>query len=337
MPEKEVFIIAEVAQAHDGSLGILHSYIDAVKDTGIQAIKFQTHIAAAESSEHEQFRVKFSYVDQSRFDYWKRMEFTEEQWQGIKKHCDEAGLEFISSPFSNAAVELLEKLGVKRYKIGSGEVSNHLLLQKIAETGKPIMLSSGMSSFDEIDKAIEFLKPYGNALSILQCTTAYPTAPNQWGLNVIEELRNRYKLPVGFSDHSGDVYACLAATALGATILEFHVVFDKKMFGPDATSSLTPGEIKEMVRGVRQISASLNHPVNKSDTSSLTAIKSLFEKSLALNKDLSAGKELTLSDLEAKKPKGHGIPADQFSQVAGKKLKRNMRQWEFLNFDDLAE
>ena len=120
-------IIAEIAQAHDGSVGILHSFIDALAATGVDAIKFQTHIAVAESSEHEPFRKKFSYVDKTRFDYWKRMEFTYEEWQEIKNHCEQVNLEFLSSPFSCAAVELLEKQRVKRYKVGSGEINNHLL------------------------------------------------------------------------------------------------------------------------------------------------------------------------------------------------------------------
>src|SRR6056297_1659916 len=227
-------LIAEIAQAHDGSLGIAHSYIDALADSGVDAVKFQTHIAEAESSMHEPFRTKFSYEDKNRYDYWKRMEFTLEQWEGLKKHCEEKNVEFLSSPFSISAVELLEKIGVKRYKIGSGEINNFLLLRKIAKTGKPIILSSGMSSFSELDKTLEFLQKFDNSLSILQCTTAYPTTPEQWGLNVITELKKRYEMPVGFSDHSGDIYACLAATALGAEILEFHVVFDKRMFGPDA-------------------------------------------------------------------------------------------------------
>ncbi|CAN0044541.1 unnamed protein product, partial [Chrysoparadoxa australica] len=182
------YIIAEIGQAHDGSLGIAHSYIDALAATGVDAIKWQTHIAEAESSDLEPFRVNFSYEDKTRFDYWKRMEFTIDQWAGLKRHCDEKGVEFISSPFSNKAVDLLEEIGVARYKIGSGEVNNLLLLEKIAQTGKPIILSSGMSSFSELSETIKFLKPFGNQLSILQCTTAYPTKPEDWGLNVISDL-----------------------------------------------------------------------------------------------------------------------------------------------------
>jgi len=199
------YLIAEIAQAHDGSLGILHSYIDAVAKTGVQAIKFQMHIAEAESSIHEPFRIKFSKEDATRYDYWKRMEFSLDQWKEIKKHCDDAGLDFICSPFSNLAVDWLEEIGVHTYKIGSGEVNNLLLLEKIAQTGKPVIISSGMSSFAELDETVNFLKSKNTQFSILQCTTAYPTKPEQYGLNVIGELKKRYDVPIGFSDHSSKI------------------------------------------------------------------------------------------------------------------------------------
>lgn len=330
-----MFLIAEIAQAHEGSLGIAHSYIDALAETGVDAVKFQTHIAHAESSEYEPFRVKFSYEDATRYDYWKRMEFTPEQWAGLKQHCEDRGMEFISTPFSNAAVDLLERLGVERYKIGSGEVSNYLMLEKIARTGKPILLSSGMSSWQELDQAVDFLKPFGNELTILQCTTAYPTLPEQWGLNVIPLMRERYLLPVGFSDHSGDIYACLAAAALGVAVLEFHAVFDKRMFGPDAPASLTIDQIRQLVTGVRQIVRSLATPVDKDKNESFQSLKQIFEKSLAVNKDLPAGYSIRQEDLEAKKPKGCGIPASNFREFIGKVLKVNKKAWDFLREEDL--
>jgi len=332
---KPTFIIAEIAQAHDGSLGILHSYIDAVAKTGADAIKFQTHIAEAESSIHEPFRVNFSYEDKTRYDYWDRMGFTEEQWIGIKAHCDKVGLEFISSPFSQAAVDLLERLGVKRYKIGSGEVTNFLMLEKIARTGKPIILSSGMSSFEELDEAVKFVQSFGNELSILQCTTSYPTPAERVGLNVIPQLKERYKIPVGLSEHTSNIYAGIAAVAMGAEILEFHVVFDKRMFGPDATSSLTLDQTAQLVEGVRSVEASLFNPVDKTDNSQYAGLKKIFEKSLAINKDLPSGHTITFDDLEAKKPAGHGIAASQFKGVIGKKLKNDLKKWDFLNEGDL--
>lgn len=329
-----VFIIAEIGQAHEGSLGILHSYIDALATTGVDAIKFQTHIAQAESSEYEPFRVKFSYEDDTRYDYWKRMEFSLAQWKDIKKHCDEVNLEFISSPFSNMAVDWLEEVGVEKYKIGSGEVSNFLMLEKIAKTGKEIILSSGMSSFSELDETISFLSQFNNKLSILQCTTKYPTQAEDIGLNVIKELQERYALPVGFSDHSGQIYSSLSAVSLGAKIIEFHAVFDKNMFGPDSKSSLTIEEIKELVKGVRFIEKSLEKPINKSDNSAFLELKNIFEKSLAINKDKKVGEIIHFDDLEAKKPYGYGLSAKNYQEVVGKKLIKKLTKWDFINGDE---
>jgi N,N'-diacetyllegionaminate synthase len=332
----KTFIIAEIGQAHEGSLGILHSYIDAIAMTGVDAIKFQIHIAAAESSEFEPFRVKFSYADKTRFDYWKRMEFSFEQWQGIKQHCDKVGLEFMASPFSNAAVDILEKLDVKRYKVGSGEVTNFLILEKIARTGKPIILSSGMSSFKELADAVRFIQTFGNPISILQCTTSYPTPPEKLGLNLISELKEKFpECKIGLSEHTGKTYACLAATTLGAEILEFHATFDRRMFGPDTTSSLTIDEITGLIQSIRAIEIALNHPTNKNDNSAYTDLKKIFEKSLAVNKDLIKGHTLSFDDLESKKPAGYGITATNFKDVIGKKLSTDKKMYSFLKIEDL--
>lgn len=330
------YIIAEIGQAHEGSLGILHSYIDALANTGVDAVKFQMHIAAAESSMHEPFRVQFSLEDKTRFEYWKRMGFTLEQWKKIKEHCDGVGVDFICSPFSNLAVDWLEEIGVEQYKIGSGEVNNFLILERIAQTGKPIILSSGMSSFEELDQTVAFLKERNVDFSILQCTTAYPTQPEQFGLNVIQELKIRYNVPVGFSDHSAKIETCIAATALGASILEFHVVFDRQLFGPDSKSSLTISETKELVLAVRNIATALSNPIDKNDIDTFSSLKQIFEKSLAVNKDLPKNHILSFDDLEAKKPKGFGIEASKFNAVIGKALAKDIKQWEFLHEEDLS-
>jgi N-acetylneuraminate synthase len=259
------------------------------------------------------------------------MELTFDQWKEIKTHCEDVNVEFISSPFSCEAVILLEKLDVKRYKIGSGEVNNHLLLNKIAGTGKPVILSSGMSSYDELDAAIEIFTRKNIPVSILQCTTAYPTTPNDWGLNIIRDLKERYNIPTGFSDHSGDIFACLAATALGAELLEFHVVFDKRMFGPDAIASIEIDDVARLVEGVKQIKSSLQNTFSKdTEAEKRQELKTIFGKSLAVNKNLPEGYVLTVDDLEAKKPAGCGIPAKEFEKVIGKKLKCDVKQWSFL-------
>ncbi|UOK43791.1 MULTISPECIES: N-acetylneuraminate synthase family protein [Flavobacterium] len=329
------YLIAEIGQAHEGSLGILHSYIDALATTGVQAIKFQMHIAEAESSIHEPFRVKFSLEDETRYDYWERMGFTLDQWKGIKAHCDEVGLDFICSPFSNLAVDWLEDIGVKYYKIGSGEVSNWLMLDKIAKTGKPIILSSGMSNYDELDKTVAFLKERKVAFSLLQCTTSYPTQPEQYGLNVIKELKERYNVSVGFSDHSSKIATNIAAVALGAEILEFHVVFDKRMFGPDTKSSLTLDEVSQMVSDVSMVYTALQNPVDKNNNEQFGNLKAIFEKSLAVNKELPKGHLLAFDDLETKKPKGFGMDATRFHEVVGKPLNKDLKKWDFLNEGDV--
>ncbi len=244
-------------------------------------------------------------------------------------------LDFICSPFSNLAVDWLQEIGVRQYKIGSGEVTNFLILEKIARTGKPVILSSGMSSYKELDKTVAFLKERKVDVSILQCTTSYPTQPNQYGLNVIQELKTRYNVPVGFSDHSAKIETCIAATALGASMLEFHVVFDRQLFGPDAKSSLTISETKDLVAAVKNIATALSNPIDKNNNIEFSVLKQIFEKSLAVNRDLPKNHILTFDDLEAKKPKNFGMDASRFQEVIGKSLNKDIKQWDFLNEGDL--
>tara|TARA_B100000925_G_C21934063_1_gene441543 strand:+ start:60 stop:1055 length:996 start_codon:yes stop_codon:yes gene_type:complete len=328
-------IIAEIGQAHDGSLGLAHSYIDALASTDVKTVKFQIHIADAESSKYEPFRTNFSYQDTSRFDYWKRMEFTPDQWIGLKKHCEDLGLEFLASPFSIEAFKLLEKINVKRYKIGSGEVTNKLLIERIAQTKKPIILSSGMSDYNELDLVVNDLKAKNIDLSILQCTTSYPTSPKNWGLNIIQELKKRYNVKVGFSDHSGEIYSSLFAAAMGAEIFEFHVVFSKLSFGPDSSSSLTINQVSELTRGLNQHNYYKKNLVDKNNLSDFKSLKLIFEKSLSVNKDLEKGHKIRLDDLETKKPSNKGISANMFKEILGKKINKNLKKWDFLNFKDL--
>lgn len=329
-------IIAEVAQAHDGSLGVLHSYIDAVAKTGVDAIKFQTHIADAESSQFEPFRVKFSYEDKSRYNYWKRMEFTMSQWKEIKSHCDNVGLEFMSSPFSVAAVEMLEEIGVKRYKIPSGEISNKLLLNQIVNTNKDIILSTGLTDLEELKEIVTSILAKGrNKLSLLQCTTKYPTKPHEVGLNIMTEYRSLFPgVDVGLSDHSGEIFPSLAAIALGASIIECHVVFSKDLFGPDAKASLTIDQFSELVKGGQFISNILSNPINKTESLDVS-LKNMFGKSLSVSKSLKCGDKITVDCLESKKPAGYGIDASHYESILNKKVRRDMKKYEFLNIGDL--
>lgn len=328
-------IIGEVAQTHDGSLGTAHAYIDAIANVGADAVKFQTHLAAAESTPGEPWRIKFSPQDETRYDYWKRMEFTEEQWRSLAVHARDRGILFLSSPFSFEAVDLLERIGVPAWKVGAGEVSNLPMIEKMARTGKPVMLSSGMSDWAELDAAVECVRSNGAPVAVLQCTTAYPCPPEKIGLNVIAELRERYQCPVGLSDHSGTIYAGLAAATLGAKIIEIHVAFSRECFGPDVIASVTTPELKQLVEGVRFIERALAHPVDKEAMAEdLSELRKVFGKSIVAARDLNAGDRIAAEDIAFKKP-GTGIPAARFNEVINRRLKRAVAADTLLSEDDL--
>ncbi len=334
-PGSPCLVIGEVAQAHDGSLGTAHAFIDAIAGAGAEAVKFQTHIAHAESSPQEQFRVKFSRQDATRYDYWKRMEFTEEQWAGLREHALQRGLLFLSSPFSEAAVDLLERIGMPAWKIASGEVSNPILIDRIMKTRKPVLLSTGMSLLSEIDPIVEQIKKQDLPLAVFQCTSKYPSLPENIGLNMLEVYRNRYGVPVGLSDHSGKIFPGLVAASLGASIVEVHVTLSREMFGPDVPVSLTPPELRQLVEGIRFIEKMLANPVGKDELDTdLTNMRTMFGKSLVAARDLKAGQRLTRADLTARKP-GTGIPAAQIETVLGKSIKRDVARDEFLHMTDL--
>ncbi|MBI2824145.1 MAG: N-acetylneuraminate synthase family protein [Planctomycetia bacterium] len=328
-------IVAEVGQAHDGSLGTAHAYIDAAKRAGAHAVKFQTHIAAAESTPAEQFRVKFSKQDATRYDYWKRMEFTFGQWQGLAQHAADAGLLFLSSAFSIEAVELLDSLGMPAWKVGAGEIGSLPMLERMAATGRPVLLSSGLAGWDDLDAAVDCVRRAGAPVAVFQCTTAYPCPPEKVGLNVLDELRKRYRCPVGLSDHSGTIYAGLAAAALGANLIEVHIVFSRECFGPDVPASLTTDEVKQLVEGVQFIEAALAHPIDKEAMAEdLAAVRRTFGKSVVAARALPAGHRITAADVAFKKP-GNGIPAAQVNTVIGATTARAMAPDELFSIEDL--
>ena len=328
-------IIAEVGQAHDGSLGTAHAYVDAAAKAGADGVKFQTHIASAESTHAESWRVRFSWQDKTRYDYWRRMEFTEPQWVELRDHARDVGLEFLSSPFSIESVELLQRVGVDAWKVASGEVSNLPLLNAIVEDGRPVILSSGMSPMTELDMAVELVRRRNIDLVVLQCTSAYPTPPEQLGLNMIEQLRHRYGLPTGLSDHSGTTYAGLAAATLGIDLLEVHVTFSRECFGPDVAASVTLEELRYLVEGIRFIEVALSSPVDKEKLSDEFApMRELFTKSVVARRDLPAGTVLTPGDLVTKKP-GTGLPPAEIPSLIGRTLMRSIAADEQLAVRDL--
>lgn len=315
--KKTTFIIAEVGSVHDGSFGNAKKLIEAAAGCGVDAVKFQTHIPEAETLPDAPMPPYFK--GEPRFEYFQRTGFSIEQWQELKSHCDLHNVVFLSSPFSEEAVDLLELVGMPQYKIPSGEVTNTPLLEKIARLGKPVILSSGMSAWDELDRAVTVIKEYNQQLSVLQCTTQYPCPYEKVGLNVMLEMAERYQVPVGLSDHTLTNYAVFAAVTLGASVIEKHFTFSRKMYGSDAPHSLEPSEMIDLVQGVRAIESMLANPVEKNQVEPFADMKLIFEKSLVAQVDIPAGTVLSRELVAIKKP-GSGVSAARLGEFLGKKL-----------------
>lgn len=328
-------IIGEVGLSHDGSLGLAHAFIDEVARGGADAVKFQTHIAAAESTPAEPFRVKFSRQDATRYEYWKRIEFSETQWKDLADHAREKGLMFLSSPFSREAVDLLVRVGMSMWKVGSGEVGTVPMLDAMIATGKPILLSSGMSDLAELDRAVDRVRRAGVPLAVLQCTTAYPCPPERIGLNMVPFFRDRYGCFVGLSDHSGTIYPGIAAATLGAEVVEVHVTMSRGMFGPDVPASVTMEELRQLVDGIRFVEKMRLNPVDKDAIArDMAPLRAIFNKSLVARQRLAAGTVLTESHLAMKKP-GTGIPAERLPEILGRVLRRPLEVDEQLRPEDV--
>ena len=320
----DINVIAEVGLAHEGSMTLALSYIDQIANSGADAVKFQTHISKSESTKFDKFRVKSKYVtDKNRLEYWDRTSFNKEQWLKLKNYSEKKGLIFLSSPFSIEAVDILEELRVKAWKIGSGEVNNLPLIEKIAKTKKPIFLSSGMSTYKEIDKIIKVIKLYHKKIILMQCTSLYPCPPEKSGINLIEELKRKYRLPIGYSDHTAQIGLQLAAFTLGAQTIETHVIFDKQIKTFDATVSINFKELKFLCGQIKLIKKALNSNSNKSYLDKdLKKNKFLFEKGIYLKKDIAKNKKISLDFINFMKP-ALGINAIDYKKTINKRINKN--------------
>jgi len=324
-------IIAEVGSVHDGSFGNACKLIDAAAQAGADTVKFQTHLADAETLRDAPQPSYFKA--EPRFEYFQRTGFSLERWKSLAAHARSCGVQFLSSPFSEEAVDLLEEVGVTNYKVPSGEVSNIPLLERLAAVGKPVLLSSGMSNWEELDAAVAVLKGRVE-LAVMQCTSMYPCTPERVGLNVIAEMRARYGVAVGYSDHTLGPAAAIAAAALGATVIEKHFTFSKLMYGSDAKNSMEPVEFTALCRDLRDTWTMIGHPVDKADVEPYREMKRIFEKSVVTSQALVAGAVLSRAALAFKKP-GDGIPAARYAKLLGRKLRRDVPVNYKLSEDDL--
>ena len=323
-------IIAEIGSTHDGSFGNAENLIDEIKDCGADIVKFQLHLPDYEMLPNAP-NPKF-FKKENRHDYFMRTNFSIKQYKILKKKTESLGMDFMISPFSEKAIELLEQINVKYYKVASGEVTNLRFLQKLKKTGKKIFLSTGMSNWNEIDKALQVLGKKNT--TIMQCTSLYPCPIDSVGLNVISEMLDRYQIPVGFSDHFLGSEAGFSAAVLGASVIEKHITFSRKMYGSDAPYAMELNEFKEYVKSLRSIWSMLDKPVNKDELDKFKDTKKVFQKSIVTTRKLEKGKVIKINDLDFKKP-GNGINASKYLDIIGKKLKKPLGKNKMIKLTDL--
>ena len=324
------YLIAEIGSVHDGSIGNAKKLIQLAAACGANAVKFQTHISDAEMTNLAPAPSYFS--DEDRKNYFDRTGFTIDKWHELKNECELWGVDFISSPFSLDAFFLLEDIGVSSYKIPSGEVSNIPLLEKIGETNKPVLLSTGMSTLAEIDEAVEILKG-SSELVVMQCSSIYPCPPEMAGLNLIDVFRDRYDCAVGFSDHTIGLAIPIAAAARGASVIEKHFTFSTEMYGSDAKHSMEPAEFKILASSLADVWVANNNIVIK-DQIDFSEMRIIFQKSIVASRPWTEGHVLSFSDLAFKKP-GDGIAPRFYSSLIGKTLVRSLKYDEKISWDHI--
>jgi N,N'-diacetyllegionaminate synthase len=333
MKDKSPYIIAEVGMAHDGNLNFAHAFIDMVAKTGADAIKFQTHLADYESSPLEPWRIRFSRLDGKRIDYWRRTEFSRQEWIELASHCESVGLAFMSSPFSIEAAKVLESCRMKIWKIASGELLNYPLIDYLSERRVDLLLSTGLAEEGEVDEAVSrIIGRGGNIIGVLECTSKYPTPLNEVNLIRMRERGVRLNKPYGLSDHSGDVAPACIAMTLGASFIEVHVAVGREAFGPDTSASLTGLQVREIVDFRQKLS--LLHNGGTQDQNERTQMKQRFRKSIYLGRAMQAGEKVTLNDLRFLKPMA-GIGAEFYEQVIGRVAARDLSEGAPLEWDSL--
>ena len=332
------FVIAELGLSHEGSLGVAIKMIDECASAGADAVKFQMHLSDYESSKYETFRVSFTKQDKKRKDYWNRTSFNFNEWKILKKYCEKKKIIFLCSPFSLEAVKILNLLKIDAWKIASGEINNMLLLDYILETSlKPIILSTGLSYEKEILKVINYLKNKNKNLVLLQCVSSYPCEINTAGHNLINEFNKKFNVLSGMSDHTGSLNSLISSVFFGASVIETHVVYTKKYFGPDSGSSITFDELRKFIEFIDDFFLIKKSFIKKNKiTKYQLKLRKLFNKSLFLKKELKKGDMINKKDLIDKKPI-IGIPAYDYKKIIGKVLNKDKKENDFLNWHDFKK
>jgi len=327
-------LIAEIGLSHEGSLGFAFKFIESAKKAGADMVKFQFHLPEAESSKDEPFRVKFSLQDKSRWDYWERTSFSINEWEKIVKKCSEEAIDFCVSVFSGASAVIMINLGVKNIKLGSGDLTNSEIQEILAKWNGNLFISTGMATYKEIDSTIEFFQDNfkDKKLTVFQCTSKYPTPFNEVGINVMEEISDKWNVKVGLSDHSIGIDSAKIAICFGADAIEKHVVFDKKMFGPDVSSSITFDELSQL-SSFRDNFMNIMQKVDKDKVAKeLENERKIFGRSLGLNRAFLKGEVVKENDFCFRKPAG-GLSWGDRRMLIGKKLNKDVELGEIIQLE----
>ena len=332
--KNSTFIIAEIGVNHNGSVELARKMIKSASECGVDAVKFQTFVSEelvikdAKTADYQEKNTNES----SQLDMLKKFELAFDDFYELKKYAEECGVIFLSSPFDFKSVDLLESLDVPAYKLGSGELNNFELIDYVQKTGKPIIISTGMATLEEIKETYDFIENKEN-LIVLHCITGYPTSFDEANLNFIKTLQYELDSPIGFSDHSQGIELPIAAVALGACVVEKHFTIDKTLEGPDHKASLNPKEFKAMVDAIRNVEVAMGDGIRKFSENELE-IKKVARKSIIINEDISKGTIIEREMLTIKRP-GTGIAPKEINNVVGKKINRDLSSGTLLKWDYL--
>jgi N-acetylneuraminate synthase/N,N'-diacetyllegionaminate synthase len=334
----QCFVIAEAGVNHNGDVTLAHRLIDAAADVGANAIKFQTFDAdnlASPNARKAEYQARSTGTEESQLEMLRRLELSRAAYPDLIRHAHERNLVFLSSPFDEASADFLEQLGVCAFKIPSGEITNLPFLGRIARKGRPLLISTGMCQLEEVVQAVEAVRLNGNPnIVLLHCVSCYPADPGDCNLLAMQTLRNRFGVPVGWSDHTLGTSVAVAAVALGACLLEKHLTLDKTMAGPDHQSSLQPNEFQSLVVSIREVERALGDGVKRPALGEhSTAIAA--RKSLCAARDLSPGHVLREEDFVARRP-GSGISPAKLDELVGRVLTLPRRTGECIKEQDLA-
>ena len=335
---QKTLVIAEAGVNHNGSLEIAKRLVDSASKAGADAVKFQTFNAeklASNFAKKASYQTKTSARSETQLEMLKKLELSKENHIRLAKHCERRGIVFLSSPFDEESVDFLDSLGVILFKIPSGEITNHQLLQKIAKKKKPILLSTGMSTLGEVEEAIHTLTSAGNRLlTLLHCVTEYPAPYDQINLRAMVTLSNAFGLPVGYSDHTPGYEISLAAVALGAVTIEKHFTLDRSMKGPDHRSSMEPSDLRRLIEAVRNVEEALGDGRKRPAACELTNISSI-RKSVVAAATIQANEGLTKKNTTIKRP-GYGVPPKQWELLIGRKAIRRIERDEVITWEKVC-